>query len=208
MRRHLMASMVAALFVGALLTPTLRAADLEFVGSDWMLTPETGRSHPSVWVGAAPVVRDLILVSCGVSYQHDRLRFDLVPPYDPPWGYDVIPLPQGGRIEATVEVATEAGATRVIEGAEKVKRTQSRRRTAELGWIDPSGGRGGFEPTEELPVRVHAGDVLLFSLRFSKMPDLLGIERTEDTLRRDRVAVFISCETCGSKDSPCPDPGL
>ena len=77
-----------------------------------------------------------------------------------------------------------------------------------LGWIDPSGGRGGFEPTEELPVRVHAGDVLLFSLRFSKMPDLLGIERTEDTLRRDRVAVFISCETCGSKDSPCPDPGL
>ena len=50
-----------------------------------------------------------------------------------------------------------------------------------------------------------SGDVLLFSLRFTKKPKILGVDWSGAFLRRDSLSLWTRCVSCGSDGTPCPE---
>lgn len=205
MRRELAALTAIGLFLGAVLIPPLWATDREDVGATWHLTPETDRPQIAESLVTIPVFRSLTVVSCELTYTHVRTRYDLGPPHE----HDHLDLSTGGRMTVDFEIVTKTGTTRVDRRSTRV-RNDDRGRWAWLGWVDSSGLDSGddryrYEPVAGFPLRVDPGDVLLFSVQFTGMPDVLGVERTETDLRRDRIFLWSNCVTCGSNGTPCTE---
>ena len=200
MKRQHTVLILVGLLLGALVTVPLQATDDESLVVEWRLAPATDRDHPTEWLGAIPLFHDLSVVTCELEYRHSRRRDDL-----DSGDWEPIELSRGGKLKVDFGIAGEAGTNRVARKATKVKVSQYGSRTAWLGWVDPSGSEydDPYKTTPEFPADLQAGDVLLFPIRLTGMPRLLGVERTGSLLRTDRVNLYVVCGSCGSNDTPC-----
>ena len=205
-RQHATPTVIALSLVISLVSP-LRATDEERLHKSWSLTPETDRAHTTEAILALPVFRKLTVVWCELEYSHGRRRSE---------GYGTgnieienLNLPKGGKLEVAFEIVTKTGTTQLDQRTAKVKK-EDRRRSAWLGWVDSSGLDNGdnrykYKPMADFPLQLKKGDVLLFAVRFSGMPRLLGVETTATTLQRDNIYMSAHCTTCGSDGIPCPE---
>ena len=206
MTRLLLATSFAILSHVLFLAQPLPATHAENLGTHWSLMPETDRPHPARLTLAIPVFRDTSVTDCWLRYEHNRrISFDLG--NDRSTEYFV--LPKGGKVKIDLEIATPEGALEVAKRSMKVKRDENGARWAWMGWIDDSGHASDPDPeyksVEAFPLQVGAGDVLIFSVRFTKKLKLLGVERNDETMRRDALSLSVGCSSCGSNDTPCPE---
>jgi hypothetical protein len=204
MTRLLLATSFAILSHVLFLAQPLFATHAEGLGTSWSHVPETERSHPSRVTLAIAVFRDTSVTRCWLQYEHNRrISFDLGSDHSS----EYFVLPKRGKIKIDLEIATPGGALDVAKRSMKVKRDENGARWAWMGWIDDSGHASDpdYKPVEAFPLQVEAGDVLIFSVQFTKKPKLLGIERTDEAMRRDALFLSVECSSCGSNDTPCPE---
>jgi hypothetical protein len=202
-----MAGSLAILSLVCCLAQSLSATDDEGLSTSWSLTPETDRSHPRDVTLAIPVFRATTITLCELNFAHTRYRFNIQA-----GGGEFLALSKGGKMKVDLEVATAQGVETVEKRSVKVRREgQSGYREAFLGWVDPSGvaheTHEGYQyvHSDSFPLTIESGDVLLFSLKFTKKPKILGVERTETHLRRDSLWLSAGCSSCGTNDTPCPE---
>lgn len=204
MTRLLPATSLALLSLLSFLAQPLFATHAENLGTSWSLMPETDRPHPSRVTLAIPVFRDTSVTDCWLQYEHSRsqILFDL-------GRVEQFILPKGGKLKVAFEIATPEGALTVAKRSMKVKRDERGSRWAWMGWIDDSGHASDPDPdyksVEAFPLQVEAGDVLMFTVRFTKKLKLLGVERTDERIRDDALSLSVECSSCGSNDTPCPE---
>lgn len=207
MTRVHVAGTLAILSLVWILPQPISATDDEYLSTSWSIMPENDRPHPSNATLAMPIFRDTTVTHCELNFGHARYRYDLEA-----GGGDYLTLAKGGTMKVDLEVATNKGDQTVDSRSFKVKRDrQFGYRWASLAWVDPSGVAYGPDETydyvhsDSFPLELESGDVLLFSVRFTKKPKILGVERSETHLRRDSLSLSAHCWSCGTNDTPCPE---
>jgi hypothetical protein len=175
------------------------------------LEPDVDMPHPTEKVLAIEVRDRVTVVACELWHGHSRtLWIELGPGSAETRDLDV-DVPKRAKIKVTFEVARGDETIRV--GKQKLKWKKWLRRGG-IGWVDGSGrrsdgigvGRKRFKSTDALPLDLEGGDTLLFTYRFTGMPDLLGVEETEEGVRFDTFMLYVNCLSCDSNDVPCPPP--
>jgi len=189
------------------LTAPSFAEDNNRLLTDWDLTPDSDRPHPTERQVAFLVPTKTTIVYCGLHYRHGRYRFAGMNP-------EPLTLKKGGRVTLSLEILR--GDETIKVGKKKIKvKMVDEGRVAAAGWADSSGvaeddgyiqGRHpvNFETSAVLPLQLQKGDVLLFTQKFKKMPELEAVEITGAIVKWDFISVGAGCKTCGTTDHPCP----
>jgi hypothetical protein len=204
MTRYISAIALSALSLLTAFARPIAASDPQALRTSWSLIPESDRPHPEGLAVALPAFRAVTVTNCELSFAHSRRRWNVATGENESFN-----LPKGGKVKVDLEIARNADS--IVIGSRSVKVKRDRMfgwRQAWLGWVDKSGMADEQENavSEAFPLDLEPGDVLLFSVRFTKKPKLLGVERSEDLQRIDALSLSASCSTCGSRNAPCPSP--
>jgi hypothetical protein len=203
MIRTTLAITLTSLSLVAIFTRPLAATGTETLTTTWSLIPESERSHPAAVTLAVPSFRPTTVTNCELSFNHSRRRWNVET-----GGNEILDLPKGGKLKVDFDFVRNGALSAIENRTVTVKRHPDFGwRHAWLGWVDESGMADDQEHarSEAFPIDVEAGDVLLFSVRFTKRPKLLGVDKSDDLLQIDALSLSASCWTCGSNDSPCSD---
>ena len=200
-----------ALLALPLCQPPASATEVWELVAQCELEPDVDTPHPAEKVLAIEVRESVRVVACELWHGHSRNLWIWLEPGSAESRDLDVDVPKRAKIKVTFEVARGDETLRV--GRRKLKWKKWLKRGG-IGWVDGSGrgtheygiGPKSFKSTDALPVDLEAGDTLLFTFRFTGMPDLLGIEETEEGIRFDRFFLYVNCMSCGSNDTPCPPP--
>lgn len=200
MRKRLV---VRALLTAALITaaPTLTGAtDHQEVHAWWETEPDSDQSHPNKIKVAMVVDEGLDLTACHLWYEHVRYTDS---------GSGTFPAISGtGRMKVILKISGPRGKRRIAKYAREVPPGEP----ALLGWADSPmqnqylALQYGLKTKRsgKFPVRAEAGDMILWTLKFSGMP-AVEIEREGAAPFSDYLWAWTWCESCGTKKRPCPD---
>jgi hypothetical protein len=187
-------AVIAAAAFGFVALPTLATAEQRVYFRD-NLTPAATMAHPATRQAAMVITEKMELVACDFWYGHGRHALGSSGNHPS--------LAEGG--EMTVTMKRVRGRRSKTIGRQ-VAQVGDR---AAVGWADSpvicewcAGYDLTFETSRKFPLRVKPGDVLLWTVSFSGMPDV-EIDRQGDPGYVDSLALFGTCSTCGSIDHPC-----
>jgi hypothetical protein len=185
---------IAAAALGLLAPPALATAvQSVYFRDDW--TPAATVAHPATRQAAMVITEKMDLVACDFWYAHDRWPLDFSGNHPD--------LSDSGEMTVTMERVrgrrTKKIGRQVVDAPD----------LAAVGWADSPVICARcveydftFETSTKFPLRVKPGDVLLWTVSFSGMPDV-EIDREGDPGYFDTLAFLGTCSTCGSIDHPC-----
>jgi hypothetical protein len=184
------------------------ATEVSEVTAQWNLRPEVDTPYPATKVLALQVRDRVRVVRCELWHDHAR-HLVIGDPDDIEMRDLDVDIPKKAKIKVAFDIAR--GDETISVGKQKLKWKKWLKRGG-IGWVDGSGrgsyeygiGEKGFKSTDALPVDLEAGDTLLFTFRFTGMPDVLGPEETAEGIRSDFLMLYANCLSCGSNDTPCP----
>jgi hypothetical protein len=108
------------------------------------------------------------------------------------------PLKSGGKMTVTLKILKRNETIKI--GKTKVKLEDFNEGYLKVGgvdWSDPSGAQDKTVRTEFFPINLEPGDVVLWTVKFKKMPRLEGPDHLP-------YVETLVCN-CGSRDFPCSE---
>ena len=162
------------------------AADEQTVDFTDFLMPTATMAHPDKKELAVVVTDQMDLAACDFWYEHWRWPVE---------GSQGLPaLESGGEIEVSLKRVRGRRKREIARQVSAVWEKSSGRRIGIVAWADSpvicdwcAAGYGfTFETSKEFPLHVEPGDVLLWTVTFSSMPEL------------ESTYFHTKCSTCGS----------
>jgi len=167
-KRGLLSACIA-LLSASLLADAVFAEISTIVGTTREVMTLSTQGHPKKIKLAYMVMERRTLAEASVNYTLDR------------WNYGPVDLTSGGRMIGTLQLITENGKQKLGKRGAKC---EARIWESEFGWLNQRECGAGWL----VEIDLKPGDVLLWTLKFKKMPRL-EFEQWEDTVYRDRFTL-------------------
>lgn len=191
--------MLALLSIAA--RPAL-AVDHQELESGWSYSPEKGSSHPKKVKLMMVTDERVELTACHLWYARGRYGLG---------ASQAFPVPSGGRVKVALKVIGQSGKRKIATYNKDID-PHGMDGMAVVGWAD-SPLENQFlavtygletERSGKFPLRVEAGDMLQWTVKFSGAPRL-EVDLDGAAPFRDSFWLRTWCESCGTVDRPCKD---
>ncbi len=190
---------VVLLLIG-IVPPPSTAVDHQELTSGWDLYPEKGMSHPKKVKLATVADGSIELTACHLWYAHSRDSLSASQGFPE--------ISNGGRLNVSLKVVGQSDNRKIASYSKDIDSNGM----AVVGWAD-SPLENQFlaityglqtEISAKFPIRVEAGNMLLWTVKFSGAPRL-EVDPEGAAPFRDNVWLRTWCESCGTVDRPCKD---